>query len=209
MRKKKGIPLMVIGLLLCAAALSLGVYNVWDDNRASDSVDITIQELNLVIPDPEEAERERPEGMIPDYILSPEMEMPEVEVADYDYIGYLEIPALDLSLPVMREWSYPLLKIAPCRYSGSVYLDNMVIAAHNYKRHFGGLKNLGVGDEICFVDVDGNAFWYTVEEMEQLNPNETREMISSDWDLTLFTCTLGGQFRFTVRCSRVEETGAG
>lgn len=26
-------------------------------------------------------------------------------------------------------------------------------------------------------------------------------MKEGDWDLTLFTCTFGGQQRFTVRCS--------
>ena len=30
------------------------------------------------------------------------------------------------------------------------------------------------------------------------------EMVTGDWDLTLFTCTLSGQTRFTVRCIRSE-----
>jgi hypothetical protein len=28
----------------------------------------------------------------------------------------------------------------------------------------------------------------------------------NDWDLTLFTCTLGGSFRVTVRCTAMEES---
>ena len=29
------------------------------------------------------------------------------------------------------------------------------------------------------------------------------EMAAGDWDLTLFTCTLGGQARLTLRCTQV------
>ena len=57
----------------------------------------------------------------PEYLRNPEMEMPVEEIEGNGYIGLLEIPALGLSLPVMSEWSYPNLKLAPCRYSGSAY----------------------------------------------------------------------------------------
>lgn len=106
----------------------------------------------------------------------------------------------------MSSLSYPKLKIAPCRYAGSAYLNNLVIAAHNYERHFGGLKRLTVGDAVRFTDVDGNVFNYTVVELEQLEPYQAAEMRSGEWDLTLFTCTLGGQHRVTVRCVRTEDT---
>lgn len=54
----------------------------------------------------------------------------------YEYIGYLSIPSIGLALPVMKQWSYAGLKIAPGRYSGSLYTDDLVIAGHNYNRHF-------------------------------------------------------------------------
>ena len=122
------------------------------------------------------------------------------------YIGYLSLPTLELDLPVMSEWSYPKMKIAPCRYWGSVYLDNMVIAAHNYVDHFGRLGSIAVGDPVIFTDVDGNVFEYTVSELLQLNPNQTLNMVKGlDWDLTLFTCTASGRQRLTVRCVRTEK----
>lgn len=31
------------------------------------------------------------------------------------------------------------------------------------------------------------------------------EMTGGDWDLTLFTCTIGGKKRITVRCTLTEE----
>ena len=73
----------------------------------------------------------------PDYILNPEMDMPTQEVDGQSYIGVLELQPLGLSLPIISQWSYPGLRIAPCRYTGSAYQNDLVIAAHNYTSHFG------------------------------------------------------------------------
>ncbi|NLD88289.1 MAG: sortase [Clostridiales bacterium] len=142
---------------------------------------------------------------IPDYVLNPEMEMPAETVDDNSYIGVLEIPDLKLVLPVISEWSYPRLKIAPCRYMGSAYTNDLIISAHNYGSHFGKLKNLRAGDNVTFTDMDGNVFRYEVVELETLKATDVEEMESGDWDLTLFTCTVGGQNRITVRCELAAE----
>ena len=94
------------------------------------------------------------------------------------------------------------MKISPCRYTGSVYLNNMVICAHNYESHFGKLKELNVGDAVYFTDMDGNEFCFQVKEIDTLDYDAVDEMVSGDWDLTLFTCTIGGGSRVTVRCSK-------
>lgn len=120
-----------------------------------------------------------------------------------DYIGTLEIPALGLSLPIISEWSYPNLKLSPCRYQGSAYTDDLVLAGHNYPSHFGSLKNLYADDEIIFTDIDGNKFNYVVVEQEVLAATAIEEMSSGNWDLTLFTCTIGGKSRMAIRCVRI------
>ena len=202
MENKKGAFCMAAGFLLVLAALLLTGYNVWDEGRAGDAADATFQALKFQT---EEGREELPEYILPDYLVDPRFEMPTVEIDGYDYIGYLDIPSLELSLPVMSEWSYPQLKIAPCRYAGSVYLDDMILAAHNYDRHFGRLKNLEGGELVRFTDVDGNVFDFSVTELELLWPEQTEEMLSGECDLTLFTCTLGGRQRVTVRCDRIED----
>ena len=203
-----------IGLLLLAAALFLTMYNLWSDAKARVSADTVLEQLTPELEDVEEGDVSLPaipsgdsmeEANIPDYILNPEMDMPKKKIDGQQYIGVLRIPALSLELPVISEWSYPNLKIAPCRYAGSVYLDNMVVAAHNYYSHFGYLKNLSQGDEVIFTDMTGNVFRYEVVEIETLSPFAVDEMTSGDWDLTLFTCTVGGATRVTVRCERIDE----
>ena len=128
------------------------------------------------------------------------VEVPVKSVDGVDYIGVLHIPSLGLELPVISRWSYDDLRIAPCRYSGSAYLGNMVICGHNYSAHFGKLKSLQPGDTVSFTDMDGNEFSYTVEELEVLRPTAVEEMTVGDWELTLFTCTLDGKSRVAVRC---------
>ena len=203
-RKKKGTWLMTGGLLLIAAALFLTCVNLWDERRATNSAGEALRELEAVRP--EEAEATEPgEAEIPAYLLDPGREMPAVEVDGGRYIGVLEVPSLGLELPVMETWSYPNLRVAPCRYSGSAYQDDMIVAAHNYKTHFGQLKELRPGDEVRFTDTEGNVFRYAVAELETLGKYDVEEMTSGDWDLTLFTCTYGGQSRVTVRCLRTAE----
>ena len=205
-----------LGLLLVAAALFLTAYNLYDEHRAELAAGRAVAQLEIPLPVNAPAEAP-PEGTaaqapanpreieIPDYVLDPTREMPVRSIDGEDYIGMLEIPALDRTLPVMSEWSYPRLKIAPCRYAGSAYLGNLIIAAHNYRSHFRNLKKLSEGDIVRFTDMDGNVFSYEVTLLEILQPNEADEMESGDWDLTLFTCTVGGKSRVTVRCKRIGE----
>lgn len=207
MKRKKGTPLIALGLLLIAAALSLVAYNLKESQNArqfdAEVVDLMCETLYSEPAQKDTATINAAEEMVlPDYLRDPEMEMPVQTIDGQDYIGVLSIPALNLELPVISQWSYPGLRVAPCRYQGSAYTDNLIIAAHNYSSHFGNLKTLREGDSIFFVDVRGNAFSYEVAALETLAPTATEEMASGDWDLTLFTCTVGGQSRVTLRCIR-------
>ena len=193
---------MVSGLLLIAAALCLFVYNKREAESAAQTAEQALQEISDVPHVLEQPQESEIHSIIPDYISDPTMEMPTVEVDGNFYIGILEIHALELFLPVISEWNDTRLKQAPCRYKGSVYLDNLIIAGHNYKKHFGGLKNLQIGDTITFTDMDEHCFSYTVTALEELDGTAIEAMESGDWDLTLFTCTIGGKKRVTVRCKK-------
>ena len=143
---------------------------------------------------------------IPDYVLNPYMEMPVTVIEGHEYIGVLSVPSLGLDLPVMSEWSYPKLKIAPCRYKGSAYTHNLIIAGHNYRKPFSPIKSLEPGERIVFTDAEGNQFFYQVDTVEILKKTAVEQMEAGEWDLTLFTCTYGGQTRFTLRCILEEES---
>ena len=216
-RKQEGLLLITIGLLLIAAALFLVSYNLYDELRAEQSARQAVTQLDAYLP--AEAALEAPSDsagdqeplvsdertVIPDYVLSPNMEMPVETINGIDFIGVLRIPALELELPIISEWNYPNLKSAPCRYSGSAYLNNLIICGHNYTSHFGTLKNLWEGDIATFTDIDGNVFIYKMVGRETLDPTDIEGMESGNWDLTLFTCTVGGQSRVTIRFELEED----
>lgn len=198
------------GLILVTAAVLLLVYNLWDGHRARESEEAILAEYlqeNKKASESPDASDKEDEQNIPDYLLNPDMDMPEYtlkSLGDVACIGILEIPALNLELPVISSWSYSSLRLAPCRYSGSAYKGDLVIAAHNYQSHFGGLRTLPEGSEVFFTDAVGNRFSYYVAVTEALTPWSVDDMTSGEWPLTLFTCTLDSQNRVTVRCEYSE-----
>jgi sortase A len=215
--ERAGTGLIAGGLFLLVVSAALLGYNLWDNQRAAAVSDEIVQQLfsqeDTAGSDQSDSavQAERPlraetvSADVPLYIKYPDMEMPTVEIDGHTYIGRLDIPTLGLSLPVMSQWSYPNLKISPCRYTGSAYTGDLVIAAHNYQSHFGTLKYLSCGDRVYFTDADGNEFTYEVAEIDQLLPTDIEKMTSGDWALTLFTCTIGGSYRVTVRCDAVSS----
>lgn len=210
---------MLVGLLLLAAAFSLALYNIWDAHRADVAAQDAAEKLKDQIDKNLEERRaksvqERPEEETEDSPSAEEasdgasggfLQMPVAEVDGNLYIGLLEIPDKNLALPVMADWDYEKLKIAPCCYSGSYYEHNLVIAGHNYARHFSPIKWLEPGSDVYFTTVTGNVYHYTVDCIENLQPGAVEAMKSGSWDLTLFTCTTGGGSRCTVRCIKAEE----
>ena len=195
MKANRGTVWINAGLLLIAAALFLSVYNEWESHEARDSAQQVIAQLCDELPT---------EAGEPTTLPDVRREMPVKNINGRDYIGVLSIPSLELELPVISQWDYPALKVAPCRYSGSLYQDNLIICAHNYASHFGKLKELQPGDIVLFTDMDEHVVTFQMVERETLNPMDTEGMEAGDWDLTLFTCTIDGQTRVTIRLERVE-----
>lgn len=192
---------MVLGTALVLAALSLFLWNRMEDNEAGKAAENILPQIIEEIQEPDTV-NETEEPSWPDPY---DPAMTEVEIDGYAYVGYLSIPTIELELPVMSEWDYPRLKIAPCRYTGSTKTGDLVIAGHNYTRHFGLLSRLSEGDQVIFTDMDGEIWVYEVTAVEVLAPTAIEDMTASGYDLTLFTCTYGGASRVTVRCERAAE----
>lgn len=198
--KKTGLSLIMAGVLLLLGAAGLTAYNIADSMRAKQAVEAIIGPIAEAIDQQEPSSMVRPEGDA----------VPEMPVRIQDglrYIGIIEIPALNLSLPVLENWSYDLLKISPCRYAGSYFTNDLVLCAHNYAAHFNGLRYVDIGSDVYFTAVSGQTFHYVIDNRETLTPEENDRMITpnGEWDLTLFTCYIGGATRCTLRCSLVNE----
>ena len=200
--KKIGTFLMLLGGALIISALLLFSYNLFEASSAQKASAQVLSVMQKEVPRqepfldsvPEPAEHRNPY----DY------EMTELNIDGYDYIGYLTIPSLDLELPVMSQWDYTRLRIAPCRQMGSTKSDDLVIAGHNYRQHFGNLHKLSCGELIYFTDMDGIVSYYEIGEINVISPYSAELIETSPWDIILYTCTYGGKERVMLGATRLS-----
>ena len=206
MKKIFGILCMVIGAVLMTLALSLFISNQKEDRRAAETAQETL--VTLV----EQIEEQHEETVSGNLQLpqgnnghSLQIQMSTMEVEGNTYVGFLSLPALGMELPIMADWNYELLQLAPCLYSGTTFTNDMVLLAHNFQSHFGRINELQLGDEIIFTDVTGGRLRYEVVAKDVLASTDVEEMIEGAYDLTLFTCTYGGAERVTIRCNYAKK----
>ena len=182
MRKASpGVICVLLGVVLLLAALGLYGYNRWEDAQAGAEAQTVVQDLQEKVVEQTQSAASAPAI---DY-SSLDPELPVVELDGYEYVGTVSIPAIGIDLPVMSEWSYPKLKISPCRQFGSSRTDDLVIAAHNYESHFGKIGTLALGDEVRFTDMDGIENHYTVSAIEVHDPTDVEAVEHSGHDLVL------------------------
>ena len=210
MRRRIGAALLIFGALLLLASGGAALLHARQDEQAGRTARQAVTALQQLIESPTETQ----ETVGAPFSASPapqETPAPQltakpaaVELDGESYIGVLRIPSLGLELPVMEDWSYARLKIAPCRQFGSAAGGDLVIAAHNYKTHFGRLKELQEGDGITFTDLSGAEYAYRVDRVENVQPQDVAAVTESGAALTLYTCTPGGKTRVAVYCSAVR-----
>ena len=201
---------MLLGTALIFGALFLFFFNQHASKEAEEASEDLLPQMMEIIQMQESAPTEpatyeQPLGTPVEHLDPEAFQMTEKMIKGYSYIGYLSIPKLELELPVMAHWNYNRLQIAPCRYTGSVRGEDLVIMAHNYASHFGRLSELAEGDSVVFTDMDGIATVYQVVAQDVLSATAVEEMTAGVFDLTLFTCTYGGKSRMTVYCDIADK----
>lgn len=190
-RQKEGWLLVLLGLSMVLTSLMLHTAQERQDALAGETSEVLLQQLHLSrisVPNTLETQPE------PDVV-----DMAEKDYLGYAMIGTLRIPSLGMELPILSTWSEELLDVAPCRYSGSLPGEDMILMGHNYKSHFTPLHHITEGTTVEFEDVHGIVSRFVVEKTEILHERQL-ERLFSDYPLSLFTCTAGGQNRLVVRC---------
>ena len=131
MMNRKGTIWIILGLLLIAAALFLTAYNMYDDQRAGQSVMQAIDQLgdSLLPETPKETatepsgEREAPaiydQTTLPDYVLCPEMILWQNE---NNYSNQLSIRSCfsGIDLSAQKAWKHSEL-------TGSIFLLRIIM----------------------------------------------------------------------------------
>ena len=207
-KSRRGNIFITLGVILLLCSIGLVIYNIRESYLARSSSNKIQEQLADIITEERQKERDY------DYNVDPiNREMETVEIDGYRYLGVIEIPDLNISLPVMDECDYIRLRIAPCHWYGSYYTDDFIICAHNYPSHFNPIRWININTDVYFTNVEGVTIHYIVSNIETIMPDEVDKMKNNsknsdslnDWDMTLFTCNYSGQNRCAVRCSRVDE----
>ena len=189
-RQKRGMILLAVGLVLVLGGLGIHLMQLQEDAAAGKTATILLQQLDYkLLPTDEE---------------SPDPSLPGKKYMDYTLIGSIRIPSVEIQLPVLDQWNEDMLKVAPCRYAGSLSGNDMVIMGHNYKTHFNNLNKIKIGTEVEFENTTGKVFRYRVAKIEHLHSTEGEKLPTKEYPLTIFTCKPGGLDRIVVRCESLE-----
>ena len=101
-----------------------------------------------------------------------------------DFVGILEMPSFNSSLPVGAIWGKS--SEFPCRLGGSVYDGTIKIGATSQDGQFDFYNEISVGDTIYFTDMEGNRFSYAVTDIKHEKHANQTTLNSKDASFTLF-----------------------
>lgn len=116
----------------------------------------------------------------------------------------IEIPDINIKAPILEGTDKNILSKASGHFknTGDIGKGNYCIAGHSsiiYDEYFNNLKYAEIGMQIILYDKYKNKFYYSVESIIIVNPNET--WILNDFGdnrVTIVTCTDDGNQRLVV-----------
>ena len=201
--------------MIIIAISTLCLMEFYTENKSNTEIDHIKQEIQNIVDADEQCSYNTDISIITESVTDSNLEAEMTEVigkslaepvviGDNSYIGYIDIPSLNISVPIIDNFSYSSLKKAPCRQSGSIAGNDLVIAGHNYKKHLLKLKDADIGDSVTFTDTTGNVFKYIINSVEMVDPTDTHKLDEDNYDLAMYTCTSGGHQRYLIKCTSSE-----
>ena len=190
MKKRKFSMPVILGLVLVLCSLCLVLFFQIRTRLGAQTCQQTAETLSAMIP-------ERSAG-VPGSYLQPRM--PVLQIDSADYVALLEIPSLDITLPVADQWDSNRLSYSPARFFGSAYDGTLVIGGTDGPGQFRFCDKIDQGVTLTVTDMTGGQFTYTVARVDRSKEAETQWLTQSDWDLTLFCRDQQTLDYLAVRC---------
>ena len=185
-KRKLSLPLILGACLVLGSLCFVAVFQLRMHSASHKSHAAAAQLQTLLL--------ERVPGIAEGY---PESQMPVLEIGGTDYVALLEIPLLDVSVPVADQWT----QTACGRFWGSAYDHTMVIGGPDHPGLFDFCDDIAVGTTLSVTDMTGTQFTYTVIRVDRAKHAESQWLLDEEHDLTLF-CRDAASFEYiAVRCS--------
>lgn len=196
----------IINIFLICAILGIIIWIVveqYEDNRIKDKEDEKVSVISNSITE------ERAE------VSTKQQKYPKEEVLEeyegYKVIAKLEIPAIDLEIYVLDEYSDEALDTSVTKLYGPNpnNIGNFCIAGHNNNNGimFSNLNKLEIGDAFFLLDNEIGKVEYEVYDIYKVLPEDT-SCLSQDTngtkEVTLITCTNDAKKRIIVKARETE-----
>ena len=110
--------------------------------------------------------------------------MPMLSLEGTDFVGILEFPRYGSVLPVCGNWGE--ISKYPCRLSGSIYDRTMQVGGTSQKGQYDFYREISVGDNVYFTDMEGNRYAYTVTNIRYEKHADQTVLQREEAGLTLF-----------------------
>ena len=166
--------LVALGVVLLLAGGILMLLWQYHIHTSRQQAQVYVQTLRSVMPEPRSA--------VPESRRDNTMAALALDGADF--VGILEMPAHDLSLPVGARWGNPASY--PRCFSGSVYDGSLRIGATSQAGQYDFYRDISVGDAVFFTDLAGNRYSYAVTDIRYEAHADEAALSRKEADLTLF-----------------------
>ena len=176
MKKKSGLILLILGILLTVSAV-VGVV-IWQVgiHRAAADCEKTLEQIRALTP------QSRP-GVADDRVNTA---MPMLEIDGENYVGIIEVPKFGTALPIAAQWNANRIGRHPCRYTGSIYDGSLIIGGSDNAGQFDFMKLISGGDAVYVTDVTGGRYAYVVTEIHKTDRVSASELSTQTADLVFY-----------------------
>ena len=189
MKNKKIISIISItlGAILVIASIGLLVYSMRgyeiDTNNAIVQIEKLLPKITQSVP------QEKGNNA-----------MSSMEIDGESYVALLEMDMYKFKMPVRSVWDEKAVEAVPCRYSGSIYNNTLVIAATDAEGQMDFVNSVNTGDRLTVTDMRGEQFSYKVVKVENSNTATDEELNTDEFDLTIFLEYSGPTDYLFIRC---------
>lgn len=163
-----------IGVGLLVGAMVTLILWRWGISNSAQQAKNYVKTLQNLIPEPQDAVLEERRDNT----------MSVLSVDGTDFVGIIEIPHYDSSLPVGAVWGKS--SEYPCRFSGGIYDGTMQIGATTQKGQYDFYRELSVGDTVVYTDMEGNRYTFAVTSLRYEKHVDQATLRREDAPLTLF-----------------------
>lgn len=194
-RNKLTYILIVLGVLLIAAAIITMAVTMISQNQAAKRASEIADDLYALMPD---VKNSAPDGR-------GNVTMSMIEIEGANYVGVIDVPLYNASLPIYGMWETSKVDRFPCRYMGSMYDGSLIIGGSDHEGQFDFLKLISEGETVYVTDTTGARYHYVVSYIEITKDVSTEHLTAEESDLVLFARN-SYALDYTMVCCKLKTT---